>query len=53
MTLSLKGSFATFSIMALSITTLCHYAERRIIIIIMLNVIMLIAIMLNVVALSL
>ncbi len=60
LTLSLKGLFATFSIMTLSIMTLsittlshyaeCHYGECRVLFIVMLNVVMPVVIMLSVVA---
>ncbi len=54
---SIRGLFATFSIMTLSITALCHYAECHyaechILFIFMLNDIMLNVIMLNVITLS-
>jgi hypothetical protein len=38
-TLSINGLFATFSIMTLSITILCHYAECRVLFIVMLSVV--------------
>jgi hypothetical protein len=38
--------------MTLSITTLCHYAERRVVFIVILNTVMLSVFMLNVVMLS-
>ncbi len=55
MTLSMKWLFATFSITALSITTLCHNAERRygdcrVLVIVLLNVIMMSVIMMRVLA---
>jgi hypothetical protein len=40
----------TFSIIKHSLTTLCHYAECRVLFIVMLNVIMLNVVMLSVVA---
>jgi hypothetical protein len=55
-TISIKGLFETFSIMALSITMLCHhaechYAQWHILFTFMLNVVMLIVVMLSVIML--
>jgi hypothetical protein len=49
-TLSIKGLFATFSIMTLSMTMRCHYVECRILFTFMLNVVMVNVVMLSVIA---
>jgi hypothetical protein len=52
MLLSIKGSFVTFSILTLSTTALCHYADCRVLFIVMLMSFTLIFIMLSVVMLN-
>ncbi len=51
-TLSIKGLHVTLSIKAFTLTLLCHYAEIRVLLIVMLNAVMLSVVMLNVIMLS-